>query len=83
MPPATPHDRKVKPGEVEEEGEDLVDQLIEKTGCSQEHYRVQVMQQSLPGQEARLFPSLLNSLSASSRTCSSWLSLSLVIFCHF
>lgn len=40
VPPATPHDRKVKPGE-EEEGEDLVDQLIEKTGCSQEHYLVQ------------------------------------------
>jgi len=42
VPPIDPHNRRVKKeDEEEEEGEDLVDQLIKKSGCENEHYLVQ------------------------------------------
>ena len=34
------HDRKLREQKLEEE-EDLVDQLLKKSGCTQEHYLVQ------------------------------------------
>lgn len=40
VPPSDPHNR-VRQEKEEDEGEDLVDQLIEKSGCSEEHYLVQ------------------------------------------
>lgn len=39
IPPTNPHVRKVKIEEDEEE--DLVDKLISKSGCSEEHFKVQ------------------------------------------
>jgi len=41
FPPASnPHDRKLKEEKLEEE-EDLVDKLLQKSGCEEKHYKVQ------------------------------------------
>jgi len=41
VPPAsTPHERKLKE-EKQEEELDLVDKLLQKSGCEEQHYKVQ------------------------------------------